>query len=42
MTTAEREKSLKQRYGNRMASAPGRGMGPGRGPGPGGPRRGPG
>ncbi|MBE5971345.1 MAG: ABC transporter ATP-binding protein [Lachnoclostridium sp.] len=38
MTTAEREKSLKQRYGNRMASAP-RGMGPG----PGGPgRRGPG
>ena len=42
MTTAEREKSLKQRYGNRMASASGRGMGPGRGPGPGGPRRGPG
>ena len=45
MTTAEREKSLKQRYGNRMASAPGRGMGPGRGPGrgpggPGGPRGG--
>jgi len=46
MTTAEREKSLKQRYGNRMASAP-RGMGPGpggpgrRGPGgPGGPRGG--
>ena len=44
MTTAEREKSLKQRYGNRMASAPGRGPGgpggPGRGPG--GPGRGPG
>ena len=38
MTTAEREKSLKQRYGNRMAKAPMRGMGPG----PGGPGRGPG
>lgn len=37
MTTAEREKSLKQRYGNRMASAPGGGPG-----GPGGPGRGPG
>lgn len=41
MTRAEREKSLKQRYGNRMASAPmrrhgpgGPGRGPGRGPGP--------
>jgi len=45
MTRAEREKSLKQRYGNRMASAPMRGPGPGgpgRGPGrgPGGPGRG--
>lgn len=41
MTTAEREKSLKQRYGNRMASTPKRGPGgPGRGPG--GPGRGPG
>ena len=41
MTTAEREKSLKQRYGNRMASAPGRGPGgPGRGPGGPGPRGG--
>ena len=43
MTTAEREQSLKKRYGNRMAAAPGRGPGaggpPGRGPGrgPGGP-----
>lgn len=43
MTTAEREKSLKQRYGNRMASAPNRGPGPGGpGRGPGGPGRGPG
>ena len=43
MTTAEREKSLKQRYGNRMASAPGRGFGPGPGGPPGrGPGRGPG
>ena len=36
MTREEREKSLKQRYGNRMASAPMRGPGsggPGRGPG---------
>ena len=31
MTTAEREKSLKQRYGNRMANAPGRGPGRGHG-----------
>lgn len=35
MTTAEREKSLKRRYGNRIASAPMR-----RGPGPGGPGHG--
>ncbi len=34
MTTAEREKSLKQRYGNRTANIQGRGPGgPGRGPG---------
>ena len=46
MTRAEREKSLKQRYGNRMASAPMRRHGPGgpgRGPGSGrGPGHGPG
>lgn len=40
MTTAEREKSLKQRYGNRKASMPGKGPG-GSGKGPGGPGRGP-
>lgn len=37
MTTAEREKSLKRRYGNRIAKAPAK-----RGPGPGGPGHGPG
>ena len=46
MTTAEREASLKRRYGNRIAKAPKGGPGPGgpgRGPGgPGGPGRGPG
>ena len=42
MTTAEREQSLKARYGNRMAT-PGKGFGPGPGGPPGrGPGRGPG
>lgn len=40
MTTAEREKSLKQRYGNRKPAMPGKGPG-GPGKGPGGPGRGP-